>query len=126
MSMQKALTAPHLSPDGEMMILCFEKDPMSRYRPLVFIGPPGLPEQTTELVVGRWSFSLRKAQRVGIGVYFDTYRERYGFKHPEDPTRTDADGPLPATVMAMREGDHYYGSKTFDPDAAPGVGNVAL
>lgn len=115
------MTAPHLSPEGECLILCFEKDAMNRYRPLVFIAPPNQPDKATELVVGGWSFTLRKAQRVGLGVYFATYLERYGFRHPEDPTRTKADGPLPATVVAYREGDHYLESKTFDPDVVPGV-----
>lgn len=98
---------------------------MNRYRPLIFIGPPSRPDQATELVVGTWAWSLRKSQRVGLGLYFTTYRDRYGFRHPEDPNRTPADGPLPASVIAFREGDHYISAQTFDPDAAMEVSNVA-
>jgi hypothetical protein len=65
---------------------------------------------------------LRKAQKKGIPLYFATYLERYGFKHPEDPTRSQKDGPLPATVMTFKEGDHYQASHTYDHE----VTNVAL
>lgn len=69
---------------------------------MIFIGPADAPEQSIELVVGTFSVGLRKARLRGVSLYFDTYRERYGFKHPEDPSRTRSDGPLPATVVSLR------------------------
>lgn len=103
-----------------MMVI--EKE-MMRYRPLIFIGPTDQPEQATNLFVGTWHHSLRKAQREGLKVYFKAYEEHYGFKHPEDPFRRPADGPLPACVVTFREGDNYSASQTYDPDLE--VANVA-
>lgn len=84
------------------MMLCFEKDSMARYRPVIFIGPADAPERANHLVVGSWSTGLRKAQKRGVSLYFDTYEKRYGFKHPEDPSRICDEGPLPATVASLR------------------------
>lgn len=90
---------------------------------MIFIGPPNKPDKATQLVVGGFSNTLRAAQRKGMQAYFETYLDRYGFKHPEDPTRTRKDGPLPATVVTLKEGDHYSASHTYDEDAE--VSNVA-
>lgn len=84
------------------MMLCFEKDTLARYRPVIFIGLADAPEHAAELVVGTWSYGLRKAQKRGVTLYFETYEKRYGFKHPEDPTRRPGSGPLPATVASLR------------------------
>lgn len=89
---------------------------MARYRPVIFIGPPNAPSEAQELVVGTWSYGLRKAQTRGLHLYFVTYEERYRFKHPEDPRRDGTEGPLPAHVVAVRHGDSYCYTGTFDQD----------
>lgn len=105
------------------MMLCFEKDSMSRYRPVIFIGPADAPEHTAELVVGTWSYGLRKAQKRGISLYFETYHQRYGFKHPEDPSRLGNEGPLPATVACVRA-DDVVAVNTFTANSDLEVANV--
>ncbi len=50
----------------------------------------------------------------GLKQYFQLYRERYGFSHPEDPERSRAEGPLPYNVVSYIEGDHMRLSETFD------------
>lgn len=104
-------------------MLCFEKDQLSRYRPVIFIGPPDSPSEALSLTVGTWSYGLRKAQRRGLVLYFSTYATRYGFKHPEDPTRDGSEGPLPASVVSVRHGDNYHYTGTYDQD--PEVTSVA-
>ena len=116
------MTAPHLSPEGEVMILCFEKN-FYQYRPVIFIGLPDQFERLTDLVVGAWFNSLRKAQNKGISIYFDTYFKRYGFRHPEDPYRSKTDGPLSVSVICTTDNDSYYQAHTFNPDSK-GVDNV--
>jgi hypothetical protein len=118
--MQQRMTEPNLD-HGEVMMLCFEKDSLARYRPLIFLGPPNAPDRATNIYIGTWSVGLRKAQKKGIALYFATYLERYGFKHPEDPTRTVKDGALPASVMTFKQGDYYQASHTYDLDEVPNV-----
>ncbi|MEP9488477.1 hypothetical protein, partial [Xanthomonas euvesicatoria] len=116
MNTQKQLTAPANTEKGEAMMLCFEKDSLGRYRPVIFIGPANAPESATDLVVGTWSSGLRKAQKRGISLYFDTYAKRYGFKHPEDPSRTGNEGPLPAMVASLRADGQVQNTFTANSD----------
>lgn len=87
---------------------------MARYRPVIFIGPPNAPSDAQELVVGTWSVGLRKARLRGLHLYFNTYEDRYHFKHPEDPRRQGNEGPLPATVVSVFQGDEDQHATTFD------------
>lgn len=123
MNTQKPLTEPKLDGNGEVMMMAFEKE-YQRYRPLIFLGPCDQPDSATKLFVGHWHHSLRAAQREGLKVYFDSYEKQYGFKHPEDPRRRPSDGPLPATVFTMKEGERYRATQTFDQGEE--VANVAL
>ncbi|MFP7081852.1 hypothetical protein P0998_23445 [Xanthomonas hortorum pv. gardneri] len=116
MNTQKQLTEPANTEKGEAMMLCFEKDSLGRYRPVIFIGPADAPESATDLIVGNWSTGLRKAQKRGIPLYFDTYAKRYGFKHPEDPTRRGNEGPLPATVASLRSDGQVQKTWTSNSD----------
>lgn len=65
------------------------------------------------MYVGKWCRSLRSAQANGLAAYFDQYRERYGFAHPEDPTHKH-EGPLPYNVIMMHGETGAVASETCD------------
>ena len=77
------------------------------------MGPPEEPNQAAELFVGKWRSSLRKAQLTGLRQYFDLYRTRYGFSHPEDPLRHAADVPL-YNVISYTDNDSFRYTDTVD------------
>ena len=65
------------------------------------VEPPQEP-QFDVLHVSPWMKSPEAVQRAVLPKYFQLYRERQGFKHPEDPTRTASD-PMPdCGVLTMR------------------------
>lgn len=104
---------------GEMMLLAFHQDTShwrTRWRPVIYIGPADEPNQASELFLGEWRTSLRKAQVSGLAQYFDVYYERYGFAHPEDPKRKPELDDLPARVVVMTDQDAYFSSHVSDPD----------
>ena len=116
MNSQKHSISPIQLPEGgEVMLLAFHQD-QRRWRPVIYVGPPEEPNNASELFVGEWRNSLRKAQITGLKHYFTLYRERYGFSHPEDPNRMRGEGPLPYNVMSFLEGDHMRMSKTYDDE----------
>lgn len=118
MSTQEQSTPTQLPESGEVLLLAFHQDRF-RWRPVVYAGPPDEPNNAAELWLGAWRTSLRKAQVSGLKQYFDIYAERYGFPHPEDPSRRGS-GPLPYTVVSMRNLDRNgiicSEAYTFDPD----------
>ena len=106
---------PHLStiPEaGEVMLLTYHQD-KGRWRPAIYIGPPEEPNKASELFLGEWRNTMRKAIISGLKQYFNLYLERYGFRHPEDPYRTPSDGPLPANVISIRTDEDLF-SHTAD------------
>lgn len=116
MSTQKQSTAPNPADKGEGMLLAFYERRGGSFRPVIFVAPMEDPENMQELVLGRWFVGLKAAQRAGAELYFKTYETRYGFKHPEDPRLTKADGPLPYTVVCESDNDAFNLSRTYDPD----------
>jgi hypothetical protein len=86
---------------GEVMMLTFHQNKFS-WRAVIYVGPPEEPNNAAEMFVGEWKNSLRKAQASGLRQYFDLYESRYGFKHPEDPKRTQSDGAMPYNVISVR------------------------
>ncbi len=103
---------------GEVMVLTFHQNKFT-WRPVIYVGPPEEPNNAAQMYVGEWKNSLRKAQVSGLRQYFELYESRYGFKHPEDPKRTQIDGPLPYNVISVR-GDGVVASHTAEelPDYA--------
>lgn len=98
---------------GEVMLLTFHQD-RHRWRPVIYVGPPEEPNNASQLYLGEWRNSLRKAQVTGLKVYFDCYLERYGFRHPEDPARCGDRTPLPYNVVSLRGEDGEAQSYTCD------------
>lgn len=112
MSSQKQQSSQTVPEGGEVMLLAFQQDRWN-WRPLIYVGPPDEPNKASELCVGFWCRSLRKAQVSGLSMYFNQYAKRYGFMHPEDPRRKGDEAPLPYNVIAFRSDDLVY-SETCD------------
>jgi hypothetical protein len=86
---------------GGVMLLTFQQHPEMRlYRPVIFIGEVDK-EETGEMLLGKWVHSMRRANVQGLEMYFTTYLERYGARHPQDPKR-HPDDPLAGTVFTQR------------------------
>lgn len=102
---------------GEAMLLTFQQEG-PKFRPVIYIGPANNPNNASELYIGEWRNSLRKAHITGLKNYFDLYAKRYGFPHPEDPYRRskpNADKPLPFNVMSFVDGE-VRNTQTFDDE----------
>lgn len=54
---------------------------------------------------GRLCTSVRAAHREAMRRYWGFYEMRHGFKHPDDPSRTEADPPPSMDVVAF--GSYY-------------------
>lgn len=85
--------------EGEIMMLAFHQDE-KRWRPVVYIGPPDEPNNASQIYLGDWRSSLRKAQLTGLKHYFQLYAQRYGMRHPQDPLSAGLHGPQPYNVVA--------------------------
>lgn len=120
MNSQRQSTSPiKLPSSGEVMLLTFQQDER-RWRPLIYVGPLEEPNNASEIFVGKWRSSLRKAQLTGLKEYFHLYRERYGVSHPEDPHRSLHEGQQPFNVITVR-GDQDLSDPTcnvFPADAS--------
>lgn len=104
---------------GEMMMLAFQDDgPCTR--PIILVGPADDPSVAETVYSGPFFPSFHAAARHGRRVYFETYFQRYGFHHPEDPSFTGDRGSLPASVSVLSfdaaDGPRGTASRTYDPD----------
>lgn len=87
--------------EAQVMLLTFQQHPdMRLYRPVIYIGEIEQ-EEAGELVLGKWTHSMRLANKAGLKLYFETYKSRHGFKHPQDPTR-QPDEELGGSVVTQR------------------------
>lgn len=68
------------------------------WRPVIAVCPMNEPENLEPVAIGRWFTSEDTALKAGMKLFFGTYETRYGFKHPEDPSRTQPE-PLPANLV---------------------------
>lgn len=93
-------TAP-IPSEGEIMMLAFHQD-QHRWRPVVYIGPPHEPNHASQIYLGDWRSSLRKAQLTGLKHYFQLYAQRYGMRHPQDPLSAGLSGPQPYNVVSWQ------------------------
>jgi hypothetical protein len=85
-----------------VMLLTFQQHPdMRLFRPVIYITEIDT-DENSELVLGKWSHSMRRANADGLSMYFETYEKRYGFKHPQDPKRNPDDDLGDFTVMTQR------------------------
>ena len=111
-SQRHSISPIQLPEGGEVMLLAFHQDER-RWRPVIYVGPPEEPNNASEIFVGKWRSTLRKAQLSGLKQYFQLYRERYGCSHPEDPNRSLHDGPQPFNVITVR-GDESLSDPDFN------------
>ena len=56
--------------------------------------------QPEELFVTPWMKSVQAAENLALSRYFPLYEFRQGFKHPDDPTRTEFDA-APRDIVVM-------------------------
>lgn len=115
MSTQKPSTEQNPADNGEAMVLAFYERKPKDFQPVILVGPMEEPSKMRELKIGGWHNRLQKARLEGMRMYFDAYEDRYRFKHPEDPTRSRFDGPLPYTVVCTNS-ESSHEARTYDPD----------
>ena len=88
-------------PMNEAMLVIHDRS-RKLWRPIVTVCPIDNPDDMTPLAVGQWFTKQEEASRRGRKMVFDIYEKRYGFKHPEDPSRNLLD-PLEANVLVTED-----------------------
>lgn len=63
------------------------------------VEPPAMPAFEV-LFVTPWMRSPESAAKQAMARYFPMYEFRQGFKHPQDPSRTEFDAPADACVVS--------------------------
>ena len=64
--------------------------------------PPPKEHQFEELHRTTKCLFRREAERLALEAYWPIYEQRHGWKHPEDPRRTESDPPPAGDVFVMR------------------------